>query len=288
MHLKILKVLNNNTAVVISDDGKEEAVVMGKGISFQRKPGDSINQSKIDKTFSLTKVTPERADRFQKILSTIPSEHFLVAEDVIKYAEKRLGKMDDCIYITLPDHLSSAIERYRKGIKLKNPLTEEIRRLYQAEFQVGTEAARLVRNRFHIIFLDDEKAFIAMHFVNARLNTASYKMDNIYMMTYMIQEIVDLVGAYFHLNFDANSLPYFRFITHLKFFTQRLFSETDNCEGNGDEDLYSMIQKRYSKSFHCVQKIRNFLIYRYHYAIGHEEMTYLAIHIHQIIENLSV
>ena len=40
--MKISKVLNNNTAVVI-DENNREKVVIGKGIAFQKKVGDPIN-----------------------------------------------------------------------------------------------------------------------------------------------------------------------------------------------------------------------------------------------------
>lgn len=285
--LIIRKVLNNNTAIVISNDQSQEVIVMGKGIAFHRKPGEEIDPSNVEKTFSLTTTDPEITRKFQQILSSVPMAHLMIAEEVIEYAKHRIGSLDDCIYITLSDHIHSAIERYARGVMLKNPLTMDIRRLYKAEFQIGEEAARIVNEKMKIAFLDDEKAFIAMHFVNAKLNSASYKMDDIYTITRIIQEILDLVSGYFQFTFNLDSLSYFRFVTHLKFFAQRLINETDEKETTGDEDLFSMIQKKYANSFRCVQKIQRFLVYKYHYTIGHEEMTYLTIHIERIVRDLT-
>lgn len=44
--MKIKKILNNNTAVI--DDNGNEVIVIGKGICFQRKAGDSINSALVE------------------------------------------------------------------------------------------------------------------------------------------------------------------------------------------------------------------------------------------------
>ena len=46
------KVLNNN--VIVVKDKHIEKVIMGRGISFQKKVGDEIDPSKIEKVFTLT------------------------------------------------------------------------------------------------------------------------------------------------------------------------------------------------------------------------------------------
>ena len=49
--MKIGKALNNNVAVVIENN--EEKIVMGRGICFKKKTGDTIEPEKIDKVFCL-------------------------------------------------------------------------------------------------------------------------------------------------------------------------------------------------------------------------------------------
>ena len=48
MNMQITKILNNNVVVVI-DDQQREKVVMGRGIGFQKRPGERINSSGIEK-----------------------------------------------------------------------------------------------------------------------------------------------------------------------------------------------------------------------------------------------
>ena len=50
--MKVGKILNNNV-VVVFESGKTEKIVMGRGIAFGKKVGDTIDEEKIDKTFLL-------------------------------------------------------------------------------------------------------------------------------------------------------------------------------------------------------------------------------------------
>lgn len=43
-------------------------------------------------------------------------------------------------------------------------------------------------------------------------------MPNIVNITKVMQEILSIVKYHFHIDFDEESLHYYRFITHLKFF----------------------------------------------------------------------
>ena len=51
--MRIFKILNNNVAVVMDENGQEK-IVMGKGICYKKKPGDVILEEEIDKTFFLS------------------------------------------------------------------------------------------------------------------------------------------------------------------------------------------------------------------------------------------
>ncbi|SBJ16897.1 putative transcriptional antiterminator [Klebsiella pneumoniae] len=46
--MQIAKVLNNNVVVVL-DEHRREQVVMGRGLAFQKRPGDVLDDSKLKK-----------------------------------------------------------------------------------------------------------------------------------------------------------------------------------------------------------------------------------------------
>ena len=78
----IIKRILNNNAVMSVDESGEDIIVKGKGIAFQKKSGDEINQNKIDKIFvddiknsdSNTNVTDTIIDLGHKMELTIIAE----------------------------------------------------------------------------------------------------------------------------------------------------------------------------------------------------------------------
>jgi len=101
-------------------------------------------------------------------------------------------------------------------------------------------------------------------------------------MTKLIQEILNIVKYNFNIEFDLESLGYYRFITHLKFFAQRLFNNKIN-EKDEENDLFYIIKEKYNESYKCVMKIQKFILERYKYDLSKEEMLYLIIHIQKLI-----
>ena len=101
--MKVGKILNNNV-VVVFENGKTEKIVMGRGIAFGKKVGDSIDEEKIDKTFLLE--NSDNNSKLQQLLKDMPIEYFNAAEKIIEYAKtKAERKLNDFLYITLIDHI---------------------------------------------------------------------------------------------------------------------------------------------------------------------------------------
>lgn len=118
--MKILKILNNNVAVVLDEKGQEK-IVMGKGICFKKKTGEDINQETIDKTFFLS--ASEAHNKFQVLIQDVPIEHIAIGEEIISEAKMHLGrKLNDMIYISLIDHVHTSILRFLDGVEVKNVL----------------------------------------------------------------------------------------------------------------------------------------------------------------------
>lgn len=113
--LSIQKILNNNV-VIIKDESDREIIVMGRGLAFSKKIGDSINPDMIDKTFTLNDTA---STRFQELIVDIPIEHIQASEEIISHAKEKLGKeLNEMIYISLVDHIYTSINRFKEGIKI--------------------------------------------------------------------------------------------------------------------------------------------------------------------------
>lgn len=272
----INKVLNNNVVTIINEND-EEAVVMGRGLAFQKKKGDEIDEDKIEKIFVL-----ENKSINQKLLTLvndIPAKYLEIAEYIIKYAEDKLNKkLNENIYLTLTDHISFAISRAEKNLEIKNAMLWDIKRLHKDEFDVGIHALRVIKENLNVELPEDEAASIAMHILNGELDQ---EIPEIVDMIKLIEEILKMVKYHFNIEFDEDSINYYRFVTHLKFFTQRLSS--GRYYEDNDNDLFDMIKLKYPKSYECTKRIEGFVKQKYNTQLTKEEMLYLIIHTARVV-----
>lgn len=275
----INRILNNNV-VITSDDNGEETIVMGKGIGYQKSKGDIIDKEKINKVFKIS--NREVSDKFQELFNKIPIEHMKLSGEIIEFAESKLNKkLNEGIYISLSDHTYTAIKRIKNNITVKNALLWEIKRFYKKEFEIGLKALELIEEKTNIKLPLDEAGFIALHIVNAQLDIEQPKIQEI---TKLIEEILTIVRINFRIEFNEDSVFYYRFITHLRYFAQRLFSNK-TYNSDTDEELVNIIKIKYAKEFECVNKIKTFISKKYNYELSNDEYVYLTIHIAKVIED---
>lgn len=272
--MQIAKVLNNNVVVVVDEQHREQ-VVMGRGLAFQKRVGDSLDESKIEKVFALQ--SDELVGRLGELLSQIPLEVMTTCDRIIDLARGRLGKLQDSLYITLTDHCHFAIERQKKGIAIRNVLLWEIKRLYPKEFELGQEARAIISKRLGVELAEDEAGFIALHLVTAQLNS---EMPEVMHVTRVMQEILQLVKYQLTLNYDEESLSYQRFVTHLKFFAQRMLTRT--VVEDDDVTLHSAVKDNYPKAWKCAETVARHLQKSYQRPLTTEEIMFLAIHIERV------
>ena len=102
-----------------------------------------------------------------------------------------------------------------------NPLKVEVKTFYPIEFGVGKYAIRKVREKLDVELNEDEAASVALHIVNAEYDTGVRNTMNI---TCLIRDVVNIVSEYLNIELQEESLHYARFITHLKFLGQRIFT----------------------------------------------------------------
>ncbi|WOO87781.1 PRD domain-containing protein [Mollicutes bacterium LVI A0039] len=276
--MKIHKVLNNNFVIILDKQG-EEKIVGGKGIAFGKRSGDLVNSDVINKTF----VVPAGEDELvvQKYIDALPVECFELALDIVEFAKiKTAKKLNDSVCLAIADHINSSIERFKLGTQIPNYLLWELKKFYTAEFEVGLYALDIIEKCTSIKLPEDEAGFIATHIIDSELDTSN--LDQVYKTTKLIKDISNIVKYFFNIDFDSDSIYYYRFITHLKFFAGRLFNDYMFTK-NDDERLYEMIQKSYINSFNCTQKIEEYLQANYSYTLSKEEKIYLTIHIENVI-----
>jgi beta-glucoside operon transcriptional antiterminator len=272
---KVTKVINNNFVCSVDDKG-EEIILRGSGIGFQKKAGEPVDEGRIEKVYSM--LSKSTLNKLQSLVNDIPLEHIEVCTEIIDDIKKRFTKkLNDNIYITLTDHLSFAIERQKLKLEYKNALLLEIKRFYPEEYKLGLHALDIIEKRLGIRLLEDEAGFIALHIVNAELDT---NMSDMMKITKLIQDVLEIVKNYYQFEIDEESLHYERFITHLKYFGQRLLS--NKTVADQDLQLQKMIKTNYSRDYKCAQIINQYVKDNFNRELTGEEMMFLTIHLKRI------
>lgn len=273
--MKIEKILNNNAFISIDKSG-EEIVVMGIGIAFGKKQGNEVELSRGYKIFSNS--DKELNQRLKNIVSDIPEEYMKITEQVVCMLEKEYDKkVNDIIYVSLTEHIHGAVERFKKGIQIKNPLLIDIKRLFRDEYEVSKQALEAIKEEFGIEFEEDEAGYIAQHIVNAQLDD---DMSDIVNVTRIMQDILNIIKYSYKIDFNEESVYYYRFVTHLKFFAQRILNRLTYEDDN--EDVFEVFKDKYNESYKCVLKIKEQIKQIYDYELSKDEQLYLMIHIERI------
>ena len=275
----IEKVINNNV-ISAYDESHREVVIMGRGIAFKKRPGDAVEEKKIEKIFILN--NEDEVGKFAELLKSLPLEHLQVSADIIDYAKQVMkGRLNPNIYITLTDHINFAIEREKSGMLFQNALLEEVKSFYPSEYLIGEYAISLIQRRLGVDLPVDEAASVAMHFVNAEYNAGmSATMD----ITSLIRDVLALVERELGTDLNQLGLYYSRFVTHLKFLAQRLF--LGQMLNNQEEEFIDMVTRLYPAEYACSKKIGDYIKEHYGQTITNEELAYLTVHIRRIQPNI--
>ncbi|WP_028234737.1 BglG family transcription antiterminator LicT [Pseudobutyrivibrio sp. MD2005] len=271
--MKITKILNNNAALA-KDENENEIIYTGCGICFQKRAGDEIDESKIEKTFVMEKSN----EQFLQLVSEMPYEEIQVADEIIKYASEKLEKrLCNNIYITLTDHLGFAIERSKSGTFLRNKLLWEIKNYYKVEYDLGCHALEIIKEKLGVELPEDEAGFFALHIVNAELDG---NIHHIMEAPEIIDDIVSIVKYTYNKDLDENSLSYERFITHLKYFLQR--AERNAYYEPEAEGMFEIIKEKFPEAYRCASRIKSYMETKFPEKLTDEEMLYLTVHIARI------
>ncbi len=157
MGMKVEKVINNNLVKSFNSKG-QEILVMGCGLGFKKKPGDSIDEAMVEKVF--TAQDAAQSNRLVQMLEKVPLERIQLTNEIISFAKTSLGKkLNENLYLTLTDHISFALDRANEGMMLRNGLLWEIKRFYNHEYLVGKEALSMIHKRLGVELPEDEACF---------------------------------------------------------------------------------------------------------------------------------
>ncbi|WP_080848167.1 PRD domain-containing protein [Cytobacillus gottheilii] len=276
--ITIKKVLNSSV-VLVEDEHKKESILFGKGIGYGKKAGSVISDQEVDQMF--IPIENLKAKEFLGLLDSIPPVFIELTQQIVSYAEKKLNtNLNTGIYFTLMDHLNFAVERFNKNINITNRVYWEIKNYYTEEFEIGVFALNLLNERLELELPIEEAANIAFHLINAQ-GEKKDSSNNGMRIAKMIGSIVNLVRYTFNINTNNENIHYTRFITHVKFFVERFYA--NKMIDDKDNVLFEQIATLYPEAMSGAFKIKEYIEQVNKKTIPNEELAYLAVHIHRLI-----
>ena len=270
--LKILKVFNNNSVAAISDD-LGDIILTGSGIGFQKKAGDLVDETKIEKTYLFK---DDQKKRFEQSIAEVPAVYYEIAHKIVSKAVKDL-KVDFSgeIFIAISDHLSFAVKRKKENIYLPNIILNETKIIYKEEYKVGLWALDYIENKIGIRLDEDEAGYLALHLVNFSL---SNNANNAMKIVTLTKEVLNLIKKTMKVELEEDSIGYTRISTHLKFLAERIFRDDASSVVDTTSDIREML-KEDARLALCINRIVKLIKERYNYDLSPDEQTYLCIHI---------
>lgn len=271
--------------MIVLNEENEEVILMGNGLGFQMKSGSQVDSAKIEKIFELKNQV--ETEQIEKLFSEIPEEIIQISYDILSHAQKVLDKtLNETSFIAIADHLYSSIQRGKKNIQVKNFLLWDIKRFFPIELEIAREAVQMVNRQMNVDLTDDEAGFLALHITNAEIDS---NHDDAISLTQLIEEILTVIKYTLRINFIENDIYFQRFITHLKFFSERVLKDQGDAktEDQIENELFLLVRKQYPEAFEATKKVAELLKTRRDYDVSKDEQIYITIHLARIIDKTS-
>lgn len=274
----LIKKVLNSSVVLIEENGQEQ-IALGKGIGYGKKEGDELVEEQVDKIFF--EMGQQKFGQIVELVGEIPFEFFEITGEIIQLAETTLNKkLNNNLYLTLTDHLHFAVERAKEGMNITNRLYWEIKSYYPQEFQIGKQALALLNQKYDLILPKEEASNIAFHLINAQ--AADEESADGFKYAKMVGGIVNMVRYSLPKEIDTNSIHYTRFITHVRFFVERYYS--NSLLDEGETDLYGQMWTLYPLAMEIATKVKNYIEKVYGTSIPDDELIYLGVHINRLMK----
>lgn len=272
MKLKIIKIFNNNSIAALSDE-LGDIILTGSGIGFQKKIGDLVDESRIEKTY----IFKEKGEkRIRRGINDIEPIYYEITSLLVSKATEQLNtQFYGEIFLAISDHIAFAIKRKKENIDLPNVVLSETKALHKKEYQLGLWIIKMIKEKTDIQLEEAEAGYIALHLVNFSTKNNAQNTSKI---VNFVKDVFDIIEKTMCIKLELDSIDYARLSTHLKFLAERVFR--NDIENNIDttENIRDMLKENIRLSL-CINRIKKRIENKYHYLLTPDEQTYLCIHI---------
>lgn len=145
---------------------------------------------------------------------------------------------------------------------------------------LAVKALEIIKQQLSVRLPIDEAGFIVFHFVVAELDSSG-DQDDMGIIIQIMNNIINLVKRQYEIEFNYQDIYYMHFVTHLKFFTDRIVRNKQ--QEDYQVDLLEIITRQYQTASPCKEEVKKYILKKYKHHLSQEEEAYLTLHIHRLI-----
>ena len=124
---------------------------MGKGVGFGEFPRE-IPLSQIERSFY------NIDEKDQNVLKDLPPDVVLFASKMMDIIKNELPyELNPNAVLVLADHISFAMERVKKHLRVKMPLAYDIRQMYPTEYKIAKYIVARIRKEFKVALPEEDR-----------------------------------------------------------------------------------------------------------------------------------
>ncbi|CAM4118274.1 glucose PTS transporter transcription antiterminator GlcT [Mesobacillus thioparans] len=272
--IEVKKGLNNN--VLIADHPTfGEVILIGKGISFNRKKGDLIEEGQAEKMFVL-KDEKEQAN-YIKLLPFVQNDlHEAIISSIELIKKRTPAQLNEHIHVALTDHLMFAVTRISKGMEFKNPFLVETKTLYPTEFEIAKEVVQLIKDRSGIELPDGEIGFVALHIHSAIMNRS---LSDVNKHSQLVTKLVKMIEENLDIEIDKEGIDYTRLVRHIRFTIERV---NNGEEAEEPEKFATLLKEEYPLCYNLSWKLIKVMQQTLKKQVCDAEAVYLTMHLQRL------
>ncbi|NDR54075.1 MULTISPECIES: PRD domain-containing protein [unclassified Actinomyces] len=270
--MEILRVFNNNV-ILARDELGREAVLTGRGLGFQRRPGQDVDASLVARRYVLA----QNAESVGEVMAAIPLERIALIERTFRAAARDLGTaVPSSTIVAVVDHVNQAMERVQAGTVMDYPLRAEAAHLHPEELRLAERMVAELNRAQEVQLPDGEAVALALHLFAAAVGAPSTREAA--RQSRLIGQVMDILKAAYGDDFRPDSIDAARFAVHLRYFLVRARTGEQLADGTGTV-IAESLRRRHPRAYQVAVRVKELLEVRLGIAVREDETAYLTIHV---------
>ncbi|WP_100373689.1 PRD domain-containing protein [Bacillus sp. FJAT-45037] len=275
-HIK--KVVNNNVVIAMNPD-HEEVILIGRGIGFGQKRGQSIEPEAIDKLFVLA--DREDQEQYKQLLDDVDESFINLMAEVVRGIQDDLkAPLHERIHLALADHIQFAVRRIKQGIDIPNPFLTETELMFPQEFQLARNAVLFLNEHLEVELPEAEIGFVALHIYSA---TSNQKITEMHEHPQLILELVQVIEHQAEGTIQKRTVEYMRLVHFLCDVIDR-FRKKETIDGT--VLLSDLLKEEFNLCYNITEQIVNKLNQRFETAYKAEDVPDVVFYLQKLIKNI--